>query len=321
MNATHEAALAGRTIIVTGAAQGIGEATSLYLAEHGANVVVADVKVEAATAVADSIVAAGGSAAPFGVDVTSWEKVTELISFAADRFGGLNGVVNNAGVMHHGGPLDETGLEGARRLFEVNLLGTYAVGVAAIQYMAAHGGGAIVNITSGVQAGLGSGASYSASKGGVASLTYSWAIDCLPLGIRVNAVSPVASTEMVQETERILREKGQLSGETPFVPPARNAVPIAYLLSDLAEGITGQVLRSHDETLQLIAHPVVMQPEITRAEWTIEEIDSVLRGEFGDRLPPLGLAAAEISYGSISKVNVVPGIDLKTGGAASGAGS
>jgi len=316
MNSSNDAVLNGKSIIVTGAAQGIGEATSLYLAEHGARVVVADVQADQAASVAAQIVAAGGTAESFGVDVTSWEGVKELVAFAADRFGGLDGVVNNAGVIHHGGPLEETGLDGARRVFEVNLLGTYAVGVAAIQYMAEHGGGAIVNTTSGVQAGLGDGASYSASKGGVASLTYSWAIDCLPLGIRVNAVSPVASTPMTRETERILREKGQLSGETPFNPPVRNAVPIAYLLSDLAEGITGQVLRSHDETLQLIAHPVVIQPEFTRDVWTVQEIDSVLRGEFGDRLPPLGLAAAQVSYGSISKVNIVPGIDQETGGAA-----
>lgn len=313
---SHPAGLAGKAVVITGAGQGIGAATSRYLAERGVHVVVADINADNAQLVAREIAESGGTAEAFHLDVTSWDGARDVIAFAAERFGKLDGVVNNAGVVHYGGPLDETGIDGARRVFEVNLLGTYAVGLAAIQHMSEHGGGSIVNVTSGVQAGLGEAASYGASKGAVASLTYAWAIDCLPLGIRVNALSPVATTEMVIESERRQRERGQLSGDTPVVEPIRNSPIVAYFLSDLSEGITGQVLRSHGTTLQLLAHPVVIQPEFDRDEWDITTIDETVRAEFGDRLPPLGLTAAQVQYGSISKVNIVPGIDRETGGAA-----
>ncbi|MCU1513894.1 MAG: hypothetical protein JWO10_984, partial [Microbacteriaceae bacterium] len=223
--------ISGKSILVTGAGQGLGEATARYLAGLGAKVIVADVQGEKAENVASDIRAAGGEAESRAADVSSWDDAGALVDFAAKRWGSLDGLVNNAGVIHHGGPMDEVDGAGARRVIEVNLLGTYFVGVHAIQSMAASGGGAIVNVTSGVQAGLGSAASYSASKGGVASLTYSWAIDCASLGIRVNSVSPVASTEMTKITEQIMRDRGDLTGETAEVPAERNCPAIGFLLS------------------------------------------------------------------------------------------
>src|SRR5690606_20340477 len=131
--------------------------------------------------------------------------------------GGLHGLVNNAGVNHQGSPFDEVSAGQARRVFEVNILGAYTAGVVAMQHMIDNGGGSVVNVTSGVQAGMGSGASYSASKGAAASLTYSWAIDCTGTGIRVNAISPVGTTPMTKQAEAADRARNPEAPERPVV--------------------------------------------------------------------------------------------------------
>ncbi|CAN5321754.1 SDR family oxidoreductase [soil metagenome] len=306
--------LIGKRVIITGAGQGLGEATAHYLAEQGVRVVVADIQDDKARTVAADIVAKGGEAVATRVDVTSWDSVTALVDTAVTEFGGLDGLVNNAGIVHLGLPADDTEALGGRRVFEVNVLGTYQMGIAAVQYFSEHGGGTIVNVTSGVHAGLGSAASYSASKGAVASLTYSWAIDLAASNIKVNAISPVATTEMTLNSEARMRESGELTGETPIVPPRRNCAAIAYLLSDASDGLAGQILRVHDRTLQLIAHPVVMDEVVCDGEeWTIDGVEETVEKRFKDNLPPLGLAAADVTYRDMSIVNIVIGIDPKTG--------
>jgi len=305
--------LTDKSILITGAGQGIGEATAHYLADLGARVVVADVQAAKAAAVAEAVRTAGGQADSISGDVSSWDDAAALVDFTVERFGRIDGLVNNAGVIHHGSPLEETDGNGARRVFEVNLMGSYFVGLHAIRRMAETGGGSIVNVTSGVQAGLGNAASYSASKGGIASLTYSWAIDCAPLGIRVNSLSPVASTEMTLIAQQLMRDRGEFAGEAPVVPPERNCPIVAYFLSDAAADVTGQILRMHDRTLQLIGHPVVLVPEVEREQWTADDIAHAVENDFADRLPPLGLVGARSEFVQLGKVNVVPGIDLATG--------
>lgn len=301
--------LEGKTVIVTGAAQGIGAATARYLADLGASVVVCDIQGDKAEIVAAEIRELGDSASAFSGDVTSWDDCTALVEHAVEIFGNLTGVVNNAGILHRATPFDETDNTAAKRVFEVNLLGTYSLGVVAMQYMAEHGGGSIVNVTSGVQAGLADGASYSASKGGVASLTYSWAIDCLDRGIRVNAISPVATTPMTQATYEHQVALGQHPSPREDVDPTHNCPPIAYFLSDRSAGVTGQILRTHGTTLQLIAHPVVMHPELEQETWTLADVDTAVQDVFSKNLPKLGLQAARVEYVDISKHNAVPGID------------
>lgn len=310
--------LQDKRVVVTGGGQGLGEATAHYLAALGARVLVADIQGGKANAVASDITNQGGTAVAATVDVRSWESAQALVQTAVDAFGGLDGLVNNAGISLLGGPLEDADADKGRRMLEVNLVGAYQVGLAAIHHMADHGGGAVVNVTSGVQAGLSDAAAYSASKGGVASLTYSWAIDLAGHGIRVNAISPVATTEMTQEAEARMRAKGELAGETPVIPPRRNCAAIAYLLSDDSRNVNGQILRVHDRVLQLLAHPVVMDEVVCEGEeWTVAAVGEVVADRFSANLPPLGLTAATVAYRPMSVVNVVPGIDLATGEATS----
>lgn len=308
--------LSGKRVIVTGAAQGLGEATARYLARLGARVVVADIQRDEVAEVARQITRDGGEAIATTVDVRSWESAQALVDVAVEAYGGVDGLVNNAGISLLGGPLEDVDASKGRRILEVNLIGAYQVGLATIHHMAEHGGGVVVNVTSGVQAGLSDAAAYSASKGGVASLTYSWAIDLVGHGVRVNAISPVATTAMTLEGEARMRAQGKLSGETAVVPPQRNCAAIAFLLSDNSSPITGQILRVHDRLLQLISHPVVMDEAVSPGEeWTVDQVGEIVAQRFSANLPPLGLAAATLEYRPMTAVAAVSRVDLATGAA------
>src|SRR5207253_11354170 len=122
-------------------------------------------------------------------------------------------------------------------------------GTHAIRRMLAQGGGTIINVSSGAHLGMRHMAAYGATKGGVASLTYTWALDLAPHGIRVNAISPIADTRMADALGPRARRPGW--------PPEHTAPLVSFLLSDPSRGISGQVIRLNGRQLGLIAHPAV----------------------------------------------------------------
>ena len=192
------ARLAGRKILITGGASGIGRATALLCAEEGAAVAVLDRSEDAAREVAS---AAGGTA--FAVDVAEPASVASAVERAAAAMGGLDGVVNAAGIFSSEG-LTETSPELFNRILTVNITGTFLVVRAAEPFLRAASRATIVNIGSGVglkPTGPGSTA-YVASKGGVIAMTRSLAMELAPK-IRVNVVCPgMVDTAM---TESFLR--------------------------------------------------------------------------------------------------------------------
>ncbi|MDB5861381.1 MAG: family NAD(P)-dependent oxidoreductase [Ramlibacter sp.] len=300
-------ALQDKSIVVIGAGRGIGAAVAAYLAAEGAALLVADIDEAAAEQTAARLRDQGRRAASMRVDVTRWEDCAALVARCVDLHGRLDGVANFAGIVYLRTPWEESEGDSARRLFEVNLLGTYNVGVHAMQQMRRQGGGgSIVNTSSGTQAGMAAGAAYSASKGGVASLTYAWAMDGAPDGIRVNAISPVATTAMTQNTDEYMRAKGQLQGARPYVDPACNAPAVAFFLSDAAKQVSGQVLRVHGEQVQLMSHPAVLLPVLEQADWDVESLASALAQAFPQGLPPLGLSGLQGKFEPLKKVNQVP---------------
>jgi NAD(P)-dependent dehydrogenase (short-subunit alcohol dehydrogenase family) len=303
---SHTASLQGKSIVVIGAGRGIGAAVAGHLAAEGAALLVADINEAAAEQTAAGLRDQGHRAASMRVDVTSWDQCAALVARCVDLYGRLDGLANFAGIVYLRTPWEESEGDSARRLFEVNLLGTYNVGVHAMQQMRSQGGGSIVNTSSGTQAGMAAGAAYSASKGGVASLTYAWAMDGAADGIRVNAISPVATTAMTQNTDDYMRAKGQLQGARPFVDPACNAPAVAFFLSDAAKQVSGQVLRVHGEQVQLMSHPAVMLPVLEQADWNVPSLAAALATAFPQGLPPLGLTGIAARFAPLRKVNQVP---------------
>jgi NAD(P)-dependent dehydrogenase (short-subunit alcohol dehydrogenase family) len=280
-------ALAGRAVVVTGAGRGLGAAYATLAAREGAAVVVNDVDVEQAREVVAAIGAAGGRAVADGSDIATWDGAGALIEHCVDAFGAIDGLVNNAGVFRLASPYDQDP-DDFRAVVEVNLLGTAYCGLRAIRAMTrAVTRGSIVNVTSGAHAGSADMGAYGASKGGVASLTYSWAVDLAGSGIRVNAVSPNAQTRMAEAYEKHLggRARRQNIGK----PAEQNAPAVVYLLSDLSAAVHGQVVRVDGTELSLIRHPAVHGAGLHDPQWTVEAVAEAFAGELAGCLQPLGL--------------------------------
>jgi NAD(P)-dependent dehydrogenase (short-subunit alcohol dehydrogenase family) len=172
---------------------------------------------------------------------------------------------------------------------EVNLLGTAFCSVHAVRRMRAQGHGSIVNVTSGSQAGWSLMGAYGASKGGIASLTYCWALDLVGTGVRVNAISPVGETRLREHFAAYL---GDAYRPKPGVDPATNAPVVAFLLSDASATIHGQVVRIDGGELSLVTHPSVAEPVLRRDRWTFADVVTAFDTELADRLAPLGMVAA-----------------------------
>ena len=230
----------GKTAIVTGGANGIGAAIARRLAQEGASVLVADREIDAARAVADDI--GCGRAAAFAVDVGQRAEVEAMIAAAVERFGGLDVMVANAGIVDRLPFLEFTD-ELWQRVLTTNLTGTFLCGQAAARQMVAQGrGGRIVNTASnsGIFGGRGR-AAYGASKAGIINLTQTMAIELAEHGILVNAVSPGAT--------RTRAVHGDVPGPSVvmraplkrFADPSEIAAVAAFLASDECSFTTGHV--------------------------------------------------------------------------------
>lgn len=298
--------LDGKAVVITGAGRGLGRAYALDAARHGAAVVVNDIDEDTARAVVAEIEAAGGQAVADSHSVADWAAAEALVARCEEAFGAIDGLVNNAGLFYVGDPWDEEE-QRLRRLIEVNVLGSLFCATHALRRMKARGQGSIVNVTSGAHAGIPRMAIYGASKGAVASYTYSAAMDAMAHGVRVNAVSPIGTTRMSMATAtgRVSDEvewdadaEQALQGQRPRqVPPERVAPLVTYLLSDLAAGVTGQVVRLEDRQLGLFEHPILVDPVEERAEWTPELVAEAFRTAFKGRLRPVGHRAAAYAWG------------------------
>ena len=183
--------LAGRTIIVTGAATGIGQAFALGCAAQGANVVVADMNAAHETVAA--IESSGGRVLAVRVDVADQESVQAMADAALERFGRIDGLVNNAAYFREVKltPFEELDPVQWDRIFAVNVKGVWQCCKAVMPAMRKQGSGSIVNISSVVAvAGQPGYLHYVASKGAVLSMTKGLAKEVGPFGVRVNVVAP-----------------------------------------------------------------------------------------------------------------------------------
>jgi NAD(P)-dependent dehydrogenase (short-subunit alcohol dehydrogenase family) len=272
--------LDGRAVVVTGAGQGLGRAFARHAAGAGAAVVVNDVDGDLARETAAAITSDGGAAVVSAHSVADAEQAQALVDLCTSEYGRLDGLVNNAGLNYAVLPWEEDHRL-VRELVEVNLLGTIYTGLAALRAMGR--GGSIVNISSGAALGQRSRGTYAATKGAVASLTYSWALDLEARGIRVNAVCPLARTRMVLGCERSQRNC------PPDRTPERVAPLVSFLLGDRSCGVTGQVIRCNGPQLHIVGQPYFKAPVLERNTWDDESVARAFDEVFGAHLEPYGL--------------------------------
>ncbi|UPT64676.1 MAG: glucose 1-dehydrogenase [Hyphomonadaceae bacterium JAD_PAG50586_4] len=243
--------VAGKVALVTGGGLGLGRATAQMLAREGAKVVVTDVKDVEGARVADEIVDAGGEAMFLHHDVAKEADWDRVVRATVERFGGLQILVNNAGVALSG-DVEHTTLEQWRWLMSINLDGVFLGTKRAIEAMKP-AGGSIINLSS-IEGLIGDAnlAAYNASKGGVRIFTKSAALYCAKAGlnIRVNSVHPgYISTPMV---EALLAQQPDAAAAKAFVAslhpvnhlgePDDIAYGVLYLASDESKFVTGAEL-------------------------------------------------------------------------------
>jgi 3-oxoacyl-[acyl-carrier protein] reductase len=235
--------MADRVAIVTGGAVSLGRATALDLARRGAAVVVADRDQAGAERVAEEIARAGGRALATATDVLSAPSLERMVAAAVSAFGGIDYLVNNAGMLGPVKPLLETTDEEVTRVYDLNVRAVYTATRLVAREMAKRRSGSIVTIASVAGKDGPKGLSiYASSKAAVIGFTKSWAKELVEHGIRVNCIAP----SLIEATGM----KGEMpiwfsSDSVSRIPMGRAAKAeevaniIAFLLSDEAAFVTG----------------------------------------------------------------------------------
>jgi 3-oxoacyl-[acyl-carrier protein] reductase len=241
--------LFGRRALVTGAQQGIGRATVLALAKAGARVAINWLDDEAAaTSLAAEVAALGSTAHPVQGNVGSSSDVARIVAEADTALGGIDILINNAGVFPRS-PFLELAESEWDQVHTVNLKGSFLMAQAVARRMVAAGTrGAIVNLSSSSVRGHALGVHYAASKAGIIGLTRSMALSLAPHGIRVNAIAP-GLTDTAQP--RYQFSETEMALQSSLVPLGAMAKPgdiadiIVFLASDRSRFITGEVVHAN----------------------------------------------------------------------------
>ncbi|MFV8820032.1 SDR family NAD(P)-dependent oxidoreductase [Haliea sp. E17] len=279
--------LQGKAIVITGSGKGIGAACARGAARQGASVVVNDVD-DSAHETAAAINAEGGTAVACVANVADWDEAGRLIEHCLSNFGGIDGLVNNA-ALYYLETLQDFQPARARGMVEVNVLGPLHCTGHAIGPMLRRGSGSIVNVVSGAQMGMPQMGVYGATKGAVASMVYTWALELAGTGVRVNALSPFGRTTIGGLTEEHLKDPDIARRYAQIQPPEANSPVLEYLLSDRASAVNGQLVRIDKGEIHLYTHPALLLPPVYREQWTAETVADAFESEFRDRQVPCGV--------------------------------
>ena len=231
--------LEGKVALVTGASQGLGRALALAFAREGARVAINSRSEEGVRPVAGEAESAGAEVLALAADVSRSADVERLVGTTVERFGRIDVLVNNAGVLGPRVPIEEYPEDEWRRVIDANLTGLFLVTKAAIPHMPE--GGSIINVVSGVSVeGRAEWGAYSVSKFGVEGLTQILASELEERGIRANAVDPGGMrTEM---------RAAAYPEEDPMtrITPEENTGVFLYLASDESREVTGQRFKAQE---------------------------------------------------------------------------
>jgi NAD(P)-dependent dehydrogenase (short-subunit alcohol dehydrogenase family) len=282
----------GKVVIVTGAGRGIGRDIALLMARSGAKVVVNDLGVSltgepggespARETVAE-ILAQGGQAVASEDSVADWQGAQRLVALALERFGGLDVVVNNAGIIREIS-FQETSPEDFDKTVKVHLYGSFYVSRAAAPHFIARKSGAYIHMTSSTGLiGRRNLSAYASAKMGVVGLMRSIALDMAAVGVRSNCISPAAATRMTPQRANAQKDeafRARVRGD--------QVAPLAlFLASEAAAAINGQIIGVRGNELYLYSQPRPVRT-LHRAEgWTVEALDAQLLAAWGSSLVPL----------------------------------
>lgn len=256
--------LQDKTVIVTGAGRGLGREIALSAAREGANVVVNDLGAaldalegteDPAAQVVAEITALGGRAVASRDSIADWQSAQRIVQTAVDSFGGLDGVVNNAGILRDG-IFHKMTAPDFEAVAQVHLMGYFYVSRAAADVFRAQGRGAYVHMTSssGLVGNLGQ-ANYSAAKLGVAGLSRSIAIDMARYGVRSNCVAPWAFTRMTGSIPDNAPGQQDRLRRMAKLGPEKVAPLVTALLDCDSDVVTGQIFGARGGEIYLFSQP------------------------------------------------------------------
>lgn len=296
--------LDGKVTIVTGAGRGLGAAYATALAAAGSAVVVNDVDESAAQSVVDAITSAGGKAVAVTGPVGPTETAERLVSTAVEEFGRLDALVTNAGVLRDKSILKMTD-DDFDTVIEVHLRGTFTCVRAAYAYFKENEvPGRIVTVGSptGQRGNFGQ-TNYAAAKAGIVGMVRTWAMEMQRAGVTVNALIPVAATDMTRTVPYFAAAVEAMDNDQPMAdffrkdlgfgtPEDVNGL-VTFLVSDAAAGITGQAIGVGGDRIQVWSHPEPVRTLEQDGGWTVDAIEGIaeeLRSNaqsVGESFPPL----------------------------------
>jgi NAD(P)-dependent dehydrogenase (short-subunit alcohol dehydrogenase family) len=285
--------LDGRVAVVTGSGRGIGREIALCLARQGAAVVVNDVGAslagddsdeDPAKEVCREIEGFGGRAVPNGDSVVEYEAAERIVCTAVDTFGQVDILVNNAGIVRDRSLLKMTE-DDFDAVIAVHMKGSFNCARHAAPLMKDAGYGRIVNITSsaGLRGNFGQ-TNYGAAKAALMGMTFIWSIELGKYGITVNAVAPAGATRM---TASLFERAG--TEPPPEQNPALNAPLVAFLASEAAGHVNGQILGRTDFSYTIFQHPKQIASMWRDGGWTTEQVAECFDAVLGQHLQPVGM--------------------------------
>ena len=273
--------LQDKVVVVTGAGRGIGRDFALEMARHGARIVVNDLGTSIAGApdgsqpaaeVVQEIEVAGGEALASMASVADWDSAQSIVQAALDRWGRIDAVVNNAGILRDRFFFNMDPDEW-RTVIDVHLNGSFYVSRAAAPHFRAQNSGAFVHMvsTSGLIGNLGQ-ANYAAAKLGIAAMSKCIAMDMKRFNVRSNCISPFAWSRMIGSIPTDSDEQRARVERLKIMESAKVAPLAAYLVSDAASEVTGQIFSVRANEIFLMSQSRPLRSVHASDGWTVETV-------------------------------------------------